>query len=77
MRRKNDFTAGIEAILNNPKFDNPRTFSELVKHSGMPADQMLHYIGRNSQNQKVKPPSDKEISEQKLKTLQMKTESEK
>ena len=75
-RRKNDIIAGMEAFLNNPDttYANPHVFNEIHKQSGMSVSEMLKHVGRNSRNIKVKEPSDKEMSQERLKTLELKTE---
>jgi hypothetical protein len=76
-RHKNDLTAGMEAFLNNPNasYGNPHIFKEIHKQSGMSISEMLKQVGRQSKQQKVKQPTDKELSEQRLKVLETKTNS--
>ena len=74
-RPKNDFIAGMEAFLNNPKatYGNPHVFQEIHKQSGMSVSEMLKQVGRQSKQQKIKQPTDKELSEQRLKVLEANT----
>ena len=74
-RPKNDFTAGMEAFLNNPNatYGNPHIFREIHKQSGMSVSEMLKQVGRQSKQQKIKQPTDKELSEQRLKVLEANT----
>lgn len=75
-RQKNDIIAGMEAFLNNPNasYTNPHVFNEIHKQSGMSISEMLKQVGRQSKFQKVKQPTEKELSEERLKTLQLKSE---
>ena len=74
-RPKNDFTAGMEAFLNNTNatYGNPHVFREIHKQSGMSVSEMLKQVGRQSKQQKIKEPTDKELSEQRLKVLEANT----
>lgn len=77
-RRKDDFTAGLEAILNNPQtsfMTNPKTFREIHSQSGMPVSQMIKFIGKQSKNKKEHIPTDDEKSKARLDTLEAKSEN--
>ncbi len=75
-RQKSDIVAGMEAFLNNPNatYANPHVFNEIHKQSGMSVSEMLKQVGRQSKIKKVKQPTEKELSEERLKTLQLKSE---
>jgi cytochrome c556 len=78
MKRKDDFSAGLEAILNNPQtsfIKNPKTFREIHTESGMSMSQMIKHIGRQSKVQKEKKPTDEERSKARLDTLEANSES--
>lgn len=72
-RRKDDFSLGLETILNNPAtsfIKNPKTFKEIHAQSGMPVIQMIQHIGRTSKKRKEEKPSDDERSKERLETLE-------
>jgi hypothetical protein len=72
-RHKDDFSAGLEQILNNPAtsfLTNPKTFKEIHAQSGMSVSEMVRHIGRGSKKQKVQKPTDAERSEQRLGNLE-------
>ena len=74
-RHKDDFSLGLETILNNPKtsfITNPKTFREIHSQSGMPMTAMIRHIGK--QSKKVKEPTDDEKSKARLDTLEAKSE---
>lgn len=79
-RRKNDFTMGLETILNNPQtsfLSNPKTFSEIHSQSKMPLASMIKTIGKGAKDNKKKPkePTDEEKSEARLKAMEIKQNS--
>ena len=75
-KRKNDFTMGLETILNNPEtsfLKNPKTFNEIKVQSGMPLHTMIKTIGRSAKgNKKAPEPTDKEKSEARLAEMEAK-----
>jgi hypothetical protein len=76
-RHKDDFSAGLEQILNNPAtsfLTNPKTFKEIHAHSGMSMSEMVRHIGRGSKKQKVHKVTDAERSEARLDQLEAKSE---
>jgi hypothetical protein len=76
-RHKDDFSAGLEQILNNPAtsfLTNPKTFKEIHSASGMSMSEMVRHIGRGSKKQKVHKPTDAERSEQRLGNLEERSE---
>jgi hypothetical protein len=76
-RAKDDFTAGLEQILNNPQtsfLTNPKTFKEIHSASGMSYSEMIRHVGRGSKKQKVQKPSDTERSEERLSNLEAKSD---
>lgn len=73
MPHKTDFQLGMEAVLNNPKtsfMQNPKTFNEIYKQSGMSMSQMMKHIGGQSRKQKKHEPTDAEKSEARLKEME-------
>jgi len=77
MRRKDDFSAGLETILNNPQtsfMTNPKTFREIHAQSGMPLAAMIRHIGKQAEKHKDKKPTDDEKSKARLDTLEAKSE---
>jgi len=79
-KRKDDFSAGLEAILNNPQtsfIKNPKTFREIHTESGMSMSQMIKHIGRESKHYKEKKPTDEERSKARLDTLEASSEEKK
>ena len=79
-RRIDDYTAGLQTILNNPKtsfLKDPKVFHEIHKGSEMSLSQMIRHIGRGSKAQTKKEPSDKEKSEARIKELEAKAEENK
>jgi hypothetical protein len=76
-RHKDDFSAGLEQILNNPEtsfLTNPKTFKEIHSQSGMSMSEMIRHVGRGSKKQKVHKPTDAERSEQRLGNLEDRSE---
>ena len=75
-RHKNDFTMGLETILNNPQtsvLKNPKTFTEIHSQSKMPLTAMIRTIGKSAKrNKKEREPTDEEKSEQRLKEMEAK-----
>jgi len=74
---KDDFSAGLEKILNNPStsfLTNPKTFKEIHSASGMSYSEMIKHIGRGSKKQEVQKPTDSERSEERLNVLAEKSE---
>ena len=79
-RRKNDFTMGLETILNNPNtsfLTQPKVFSEIHSQSKMPLSTMIRTIGRSAKDQKNKKtePTDEEKSQTRLSKMEAKNES--
>jgi hypothetical protein len=75
MPHKSAYQLGMEAVLNNPKasfLNNPKTFSEIHKQSGMSMTGMMKHLGVQSQKQKSqpKPPTDAEKSAERLKQME-------
>ena len=75
MPYKSAYQLGMEAVLNNPKasfLNNPKTFSEIHKQSGMSMTGMMKHLGVQSQKQKSqpKPPTDAEKSAERLKQME-------
>ena len=77
-KRKDEFSAGLETILNNSKtsfLTNPKTFREIHSQSGMSMGEMIRHIGKQSRKQKEPPkPTDAERSEARLDVLESKSE---
>jgi hypothetical protein len=75
-KRKNDFTMGLETILNNPQtsfLTNPKTFNEIKNQSGMSTATMIKTIGKSAKNnKKASEPTDKEKTEARLQELEAK-----
>ena len=76
-RHKNDFTMGLETILNNPQtsfLKNPKTFNEIHSQSKMPLSSMIRTIGKSAKttSKKEKEPTDKEKSEARLAEMESK-----
>ena len=77
VKRKDDFSAGLETILNNPQtsfITNPKTFREIHSQSGMPLGAMIRHIGKQSGKKKEHKPTDDEKSKARLDTLEAKSE---
>ena len=73
MPHKTNYQLGMEAVLNNPQtsfLQNPKTFYEIHKQSGMSMNAMLKHIGGQAKKQKEKGPTDAEKSEQRLKEME-------
>jgi len=76
MPRKNDFTIGLETVLNNPQtsfMKNPKVFHELYNQSGMSMNAMMKHIGKSSKNKKQKEPTDAEKSAERLDRMEAAT----
>lgn len=76
-RYKDDFSAGLETILNNPQtsfIKNPKVFKELHAQSGMSMAQMIRHVGKGSKKQKEQKPTDAERSKERLDVLEKKSE---
>jgi hypothetical protein len=74
---KDDFSAGLETILNNPQtsfITNPKTFKEIHSQSGMSMGAMICHIGKQSGKHKEHKPTDEEKSKARLDTLEAKSE---
>lgn len=74
---KDDFSAGLETILNNPKtsfITNPKTFREIHAQSNMPLGAMIRHIGKQSKKPNEHKPTDDEKSKARLDTLEAKSE---
>lgn len=70
---KDDFSAGLEAILNNPQtsfLKNPKTFKEIHTQSGMSLTGMIRHIGHKSKSHTKSKPTDDERSKARLDTLE-------
>jgi len=72
------FNVGLEKILNNPKtsfLNNPGTFHEIHKASGMSMSGMIKHIGRMEMavRNKKNEPSDSERSKERLDELEAKS----
>lgn len=70
MKHKSSFTLGLEKVLNNPNasfLNNPATFNEIGKQSGMSVTQMLKHIGKK--RTQTSQPSEKEKSKERLEEL--------
>lgn len=76
-RHKDDFTLGLEHIMNNPNtsfLKQPTVFNEIHNRSGMSLSKMIRHIGNKSKNHKAEP-TDAERSEQRLGELETKSEA--
>ena len=76
-KMKDEFSAGLETILNNPKtsfITNPKTFREIHSQSGMTMSAMIKHIGKQSKKMKEHKPTDAERSEARLDNLETKSE---
>jgi len=74
---KNDWTAGMEAFLNHPTASyrkEPHIFKEIHKQSGMSISEMFKQVGRQTNKLKPKPPTDKELSQERLDKLESKSQ---
>jgi len=79
MPRKNDFTLGLETILNNPAtsfLTQPKVFTEIHGQSKMPLSHMIRAIGKGAKNRK-KPsePTDEEKSKARLDKMEASSEA--
>lgn len=78
--RKNDFTMGLETILNNPQtsfLTQPKVFGEIHSQSKMPLSTMIRTIGRTAKEQKnkVKEPTDDDKAQARLSKMESKASS--
>ena len=76
-RHKDDFSVGLETILNNPAtsfIKNPKTFKEIHSQSGMPVSAMIRHIGKTAKQKKVQKPTDEERSKERLDVLEAKSD---
>lgn len=80
--RKNDYTRGLEVILNNPKtsfLKNPGVFREIHTQSGMPLTSMMRAIGKSSRTygngKRPKSPTDDERTQNRMNTMEAKQNS--
>ena len=76
-KRKDDFSTGLETILNNPQtsfITNPKTFREIHSQSAMPLSAMIRHIGKQAEKHRDKKPTDEEKSKARLDTLEAKSE---
>jgi hypothetical protein len=80
MPRKNtkhaDFYLGVNKVLNTPGMsfmENPKTFFEIQRTSGMSQYDMFRHIGRKTKESHINRPSDAERSAQRLDSLKEKS----
>jgi len=75
-RPKNDWTAGMESFLNHPtaSYKNPQVFKEIQKQSGMSISEMFKQVGRQTNKLKIKQPTEKELSQERLDKLESKSQ---
>lgn len=74
-RYKDNFSAGLEHVLNNPKasfMKSPAVFNEIQNKAGMSMSQMLKHVGKQRKNHHNAPkkPSDEEKSKERLEKLE-------
>lgn len=72
-KHKSDFAKGLETMLNDPRTspftaDGSKVFKEIISASELPLTEALKYIGKGKK--KVKGPTDKERSEQRIEKLE-------
>ena len=73
MRHKDDYTAGLEKILNDPRtsfLSSPQTFNEIHKSSGMSIGAMLKHLGKRAKEKQPAGPTDDELSKRRLAILE-------
>lgn len=73
MPYKTDYQIGMELMLNNPKtsfLQNPKTFNEIYKQSGMSMSSMMKHVGGKARQNKKKEPTDAEKSAERLKEME-------
>jgi hypothetical protein len=76
-RYKDDFSLGLEHILNNPNasfLKNPSVFHEIHNKAGMSLSKMVRHIGNKTKNKRSEP-TDKERAEQRVGALEAKSET--
>ena len=71
--RKSDMMKGLEVMMNDPRTspfsaEGSKVFKEIINASEMPLTEALKYIGKGKK--KVKGPTDKERSEQRIEKLE-------
>ena len=72
---KTAYQLGMEAVLNNPQtsfLQNPKTFHELHKQSGMTMAAMMRHIGGKAKKEK-QGPTDAERSKERLDAIESKS----
>ena len=72
-KHKSDFARGLEVIMNDPRTSpftqqGAKVFKEVISASEMPLTEALKYIGKGKK--KVRQPTDKEKSEQRIEKLE-------
>ena len=72
-KHKSDFAKGLETMLNDPRTspftaEGSKVFKEVISASQLPLTEALKYIGKTKK--KVKGPTDKEKSEQRIEKLE-------
>ena len=72
-KHKSDFAKGLETMLNDPRTspftaEGSKVFKEIISASELPLTEALKYIGKGKK--KVKGPTDKERSEQRIEKLE-------
>lgn len=77
--RKSDFARGLEVMMNDPRTspftaEGSKVFREVVTASEMPLTEVLKYVGKGKK--KVKGPTDKERSEQRVEKLEENSKGE-
>lgn len=61
-RRHDEFSAGLETILNNPQasfLKQPKVFKEIHQQSGMSISAMIKHLGRQQKKNKVETDEEK------------------
>ena len=71
--RKSDMMKGLEVMMNDSRTspftaEGSKVFKEIINASEMPLTEALKYIGKGKK--KVKGPTDKERSEQRIEKLE-------
>jgi ribosomal protein L7/L12 len=72
-KHKSDFARGLEVMLNDPRTspftaEGSKVFKEVISAADLPLTEALKYIGKGKK--KVKQPTDKEKSEQRIEKLE-------
>ena len=72
-KHKSDFARGLEVMMNDPRTspftsEGAKVFKEVISASELPLTEALKYIGKGKK--KVKGPTDKEKSEQRIEKLE-------